>query len=360
MAYDGEDAVRQVLAENDFVAVVLDLVLPKLDGMEVLRTLRNQGLKVPVIIVTAKPRATFEHEAKELGVEFMLAKPLDYGILIDLLKQVHSQNSARIEDVADNKATGKKYPFRIAKKSCYICGYDKVNVYLLINNGIHEDWSHGAYPVYSPLNGYENWDGLKTMVAVCPYCLFASADPTDFADRSDAIYPYNEESKKILARSISFRKRLVPEAMDIDPRFDDAHRNSETVTVSLILAEKCCNGLILGGKVGAYCQAGMYTTMIGALQSSIEKYREALVSFENQLKHKDTPRRVLVKTYFFCIVLNMLLSRTSKGRDIMKSVELLYLNASYEEISEEEQEWLMRINHIWKAGIGSGSPREIV
>ena len=59
----------------------------------------------------------------------------------------------------------------------------------------------------------------------------------------------------------------------------------------------CCNGLILGGKVGAYCQAGIYTTLIGALQSSIEKYREALVSFENQLKHKETPRRVLVRTY---------------------------------------------------------------
>ena len=73
-----------------------------------------------------------------------------------------------------------------------------------------------------------------------------------------------------------------------------------------------------------------------------------------------TSRRVLVRTYFFCIVLNMLLNRTVVGRDIMKKVEELYADARYEEITEEEREWLMRINLIWKNGCGSGVPRDIV
>jgi hypothetical protein len=223
-----------------------------------------------------------------------------------------------------------------------------------------EDWSRGAFPTYRSRNGYEEWDGLKTLVAVCPYCLFASSDPMDFADNKDTPYPYSEESKKILARSISFRKRLVPEALDIEPRFDHAHRDRETVIVSLVLAEKCCNGLILAGKPGAYCQAGVYSTLIGALEESTDKYKEALVSFENQLKHKDSLRRVLVRTYFFCIVLNMQLNRTIVGRDIMKKVEELYADARYEEISEEEREWLLRINHLWKAGMGQGPRRDIV
>jgi hypothetical protein len=83
------------------------------------------------------------------------------------------------------------------------------------------------------------------------------------------------------------------------------------------------------------------------------------MSFENQLKNKETPRRVLVRTHFFCIVLNMQLNRTVVGRDIMKKVEELYADARYEEISDEEREWLMRINHIWKHGCGSGVPRDI-
>ena len=66
-----------------------------------------------------------------------------------------------------------------------------------------------------------------------------------------------------------------------------------------------------------------------------------------------------MRTYFFCIVLNMLLNRTIVGRDIMKKVEELYADARYEEITDEEREWLMRINHVWKNGCGSGDPREI-
>ena len=47
--------------------------------------------------------------------------------------------------------------------------------------------------------------------------------------------------------------------------------------VSLILAEKCSNGLILAGKSGAYCQTGIYSTLLGALEgAATEKYREAL------------------------------------------------------------------------------------
>ena len=362
MAHDGEDALRQ-LAAGGYAAVVLDLVLPKMDGFEVLRAMRQQGISIPVIIATAKPRQAVEGDAKEFGVEAILSKPLDYGVLTDMLQQAISKSSAMtVEEAEVNRATGKKYPFRLAKRCCYICGYEKVQVFLPIKEGYVEDWNRGSFPQYTSKPGYEDWDHLKTLVMVCPYCFFASSDPADFADSKDASYPYSEESKKILARSISIRKRLVPEALDIDPRFDHPYRDRDTVVVSLVLAEKCCNGLILAGKPGAYCQAGVYTTLQGALNSSTAEkyYREGLMSFENQLKHKESPRRVLVRTYFFCIVLNMQLNRTIVGRDIMKKVEELYADARYEEISDEEREWLMRINLIWKNGRGSGVPRDIV
>jgi hypothetical protein len=316
-----------------------------------------------VVIATAKPRQAVEPDVAGLGVEAILSKPLDFGLLTDMLQQAIAKSTImKVEEAEINKATGKKYPFRIARKCCFICGYEQVPVFLPIKEGFNEDWNRGSFPQYHSRNGYEDWDMLKTMVMVCPYCFFASSDPSDFADNKEASYPYSEESKKILARSISIRKRLVPEALDVDPRFDHPHRDRDTVLVSLVLAEKCSNGLILAGKPGAYCQAGIFTTLQGALNTwtSEKFYREGLVSFENQLKHKDTPRRVLVQTYFFCIVLNMQLNRTIVGRDIMRKVEELYADARYEEISEEEREWLMRINMIWKNGCGSGVPRDIV
>ena len=361
VAHDGEDAIR-LLSGTRYAAMVLDLVLPKADGFEVLRTMQRLGKQIPVVIATAKPRSAVEGEAREFGVEAILSKPLDYGVLVDLLQQAASRSAAAsLEEAAVNKATGKKFPFRVARRTCYICGFEKVQVFLPVKDGYSEEWSRGVFPQYASKPGYEDWDHLKTLVMVCPYCFFASSDPGDFAESKDSTYPYSEESKKILARSISIRKRLVPEALDVDPRFDHPHRDRDTVLVSLVLAEKCCNGLILAGKVGAYSQAGVYTTLQGALNySNSEKYfREALMSFENQLKNKETPRRVLVRTYFFCIVLNMQLNRTVVGRDIMKKVEELYADARYEEISEEEREWLMRINQIWKNGCGSGVPRDI-
>jgi CheY-like chemotaxis protein len=363
LVHDGDDAIRQLEGGNGYSAILLDLVLPRSDGFEVLRAMKQSGKQIPVIIATAKPRQSVEGDAKEFGVEAILSKPLDFGILSDMLQQAISKSSAmNVEEAATNKATGKKYPFRIARKCCYICGFEKVQVFLPIKEAYNEDWNRGSFPQYHSKAGYEDWDHLKTLVMVCPYCFFASSDPMDFADNKDASYPYSEESKKILARSISIRKRLVPEALDVDPRFDHPHRDRDTVIVSLVLAEKCCNGLILAGKPGAYCQAGVFTTLQGALNyNASEKYfREGLVSFENQLKHKEVPRRVLVRTYFFCIVLNMLLNRTIVGRDIMKKVEELYADARYEEISDEEREWLMRINLIWKNGCGSGVPRDIV
>ena len=361
LIHDGEEALASLLGGGDYSAVVLDLALPKMDGMEVLRTIRDEGITLPVIIATNKPIRSVEGEAKELGVEMILSKPLDFDSLIEGLQGVVEKNSSIVQEAMVNRATGKKYPFRVAIKFCFICGYEKVNVFLPIREGISEDWVQGSFPIYSSTNGYEDWDGLKSLVAVCPYCLFASMDPNDFADNHKSPYPYSEESKKILTRSMSFRKRLVPEALDIEPRFDSPFRSPDTVMVSLVLAEKCCNGLILAGKQGAYAEGGLCTTLIGALKNdSPEYYREALTSFENQLKHKDTPRRFLVKTYFFCIVLNMHLNRTSLGRDIMKKVEDLYANARYEEISEEEREWLMRINYLWKNGMGPNPRREIL
>jgi hypothetical protein len=237
-----------------------------------------------------------------------------------------------------------------------------VPVFSPIEGAYTQDWSRGAYPIFGAKGGYEAWDFLKTLVTVCPYCFFSSSDPEDFSPGPETPYPYSEESKKILARSITVRKRLVPEAKDVDTRFDSPFRNRELVMSSLVLANKCCNGLVLAGKMGSYSQAGIYCALLGALvhPGGEHHYREAYTCFENQLKVKETPRPTLLKTYYFCIVLHMLLSRTAFGRVIMQTIETMYQDKPLEEIGEEERDWLVRINYTWKHGIDYTNPREIV
>ena len=51
--YDGAEAIH-VLAYTEYDAVILDIMMPKADGYEVLRSLRNQGKATPVLFLTAK------------------------------------------------------------------------------------------------------------------------------------------------------------------------------------------------------------------------------------------------------------------------------------------------------------------
>jgi CheY-like chemotaxis protein len=362
-AMNGEDALRLLKEGHGFAAVLLDLVLPRVDGFEVMRRLRDRGDTTPILVITARPRQTIEKETLALGATGIYIKPLDFASITEDLKRIIvKQKRGRSGELVVNEATGKNYPLRRSTKCCFICGFEKVRIFTPVAEGFKEDWSKGAFPVYQSKPPYENWDFLKTLIMVCPYCFFSSADAADFAERADSVYPFSEESKKILARNISVRKRLVPEALDVDPRFDEANRTKEQVIDTLVLADKCCNGLILAGKAGSYAMAGIYSTLLGALHHPFgEKYyREAFNHFENQLKDKNTPRAVLVKTYYFCIVLHMLLGRTAMGRDIMRKVEQMYADRKLEDVGEEERDWLMRINHVWKNGVETGSGRDIV
>lgn len=52
-AFDGEEAFNHIL-ENGYDAIILDIMMPKMDGLEVLRALRTRGILTPVLLLTAK------------------------------------------------------------------------------------------------------------------------------------------------------------------------------------------------------------------------------------------------------------------------------------------------------------------
>jgi DNA-binding response OmpR family regulator len=81
MAPDGEKALFMAqTAEYDLI--ILDLMLPKKDGMEVLRTLRGSGRGTPVLILTAKDKPKDKVEGLNAGADDYLTKPFGFEELL--------------------------------------------------------------------------------------------------------------------------------------------------------------------------------------------------------------------------------------------------------------------------------------
>jgi DNA-binding response OmpR family regulator len=91
----GSEAIRR-MHDAGFDLMILDLGLPDMDGLEVLRRLRREGQKLPVIIVTARAEVAYLVEGLDLGADDYLTKPFAFD---ELLARVHARlRSVRKED----------------------------------------------------------------------------------------------------------------------------------------------------------------------------------------------------------------------------------------------------------------------
>ncbi len=89
---DGEAAL-EILSSRTFDAVVLDLRLPGSDGLEVLATIRNEGQRVPVIMMSAHGDIQDAVNAMKLGAEDYLVKPFDPAELVLRLAKAVAGNA---------------------------------------------------------------------------------------------------------------------------------------------------------------------------------------------------------------------------------------------------------------------------
>lgn len=83
--YDGEDGYAYAMT-GIYDVVVLDIMLPKLNGLEVLARLRKQNFSTPVIMLSAKSETEDKIEGLEIGADDYLTKPFDTGELLARLK----------------------------------------------------------------------------------------------------------------------------------------------------------------------------------------------------------------------------------------------------------------------------------
>ncbi len=85
-ASDGKDAVRQ-LAQKRYDVIVSDIAMPQLDGIGLLRAVRERDLDVPVILVTGSPSIETALQAVEYGALRYLRKPIEMSELTQVVAQ---------------------------------------------------------------------------------------------------------------------------------------------------------------------------------------------------------------------------------------------------------------------------------
>ena len=101
--FNGADALEYALSAK-YDVMILDIMLPKLDGLELVRRLRRRGDATPVLFLTARDSVADKVEGLESGGDYYLTKPFDFQ---DLLAVVHvmtrkyTGNRSNIYTIAD-------------------------------------------------------------------------------------------------------------------------------------------------------------------------------------------------------------------------------------------------------------------
>jgi DNA-binding NtrC family response regulator len=112
VALSGEQALQRV-AEDIPDVMVLDLKMPGIDGLEVLRRVKQLYPNIPVVILTGHGSEKDEHEARRLGAFDYLQKPVDIEKLIQTLRKAYKR---KLEDSMVAAAFAEEGDFRTAKE----------------------------------------------------------------------------------------------------------------------------------------------------------------------------------------------------------------------------------------------------
>ncbi len=155
VAYDGQEGFDLAISEN-YEVIVLDLMLPKMDGMEVCKKLREKGVHIPVLMLTAKGRVEDRVEGLNAGADDYLPKPFAFTELLARIRALsrRPKNGVKtvleVEDLSldtinyETKRKGKK--IKLSKKEFSLLEYMMRNKGRVLSkdNIINSVWDYEA------------------------------------------------------------------------------------------------------------------------------------------------------------------------------------------------------------------------
>jgi two component transcriptional regulator, winged helix family len=92
IAYDGISG-EQMAFSGKYDVIILDLMLPKKDGMEILKNIRNAGKTIPILVLTAKGSLEDKVEGLDSGADDYLVKPFAFQELLARLRSLGRRSS---------------------------------------------------------------------------------------------------------------------------------------------------------------------------------------------------------------------------------------------------------------------------
>lgn len=102
VVHDGQSGLDNALSDI-YDIILLDIMLPKMDGLTILKTIRKEGIKTPVILLTAKGEISDKVAGLDTGADDYLAKPFATE---ELLARIRALSRRKSEIITDNLKIG--------------------------------------------------------------------------------------------------------------------------------------------------------------------------------------------------------------------------------------------------------------
>ena len=98
--FDGEEALDYIFS-TEYDVLILDIMLPKLDGFEVLKRIRNKGIQTPVLFLTARESVQDRVKGLDYGADDYLVKPFDFEELLARIRVILRKNSIKSDSMGN-------------------------------------------------------------------------------------------------------------------------------------------------------------------------------------------------------------------------------------------------------------------
>ena len=101
--YNGLEALEYLACAN-YDVIILDIMMPKMDGLELVRRLRSEGNNTPVLFLTARDAVADRVEGLESGGDYYLTKPFDFQELMAVVRVMtrkYTGNRSNVYTIAD-------------------------------------------------------------------------------------------------------------------------------------------------------------------------------------------------------------------------------------------------------------------
>lgn len=182
--YDGEDALAYLQSGNYDVAV-LDIMMPKMDGITVLKRVRSAGSQIPILMLTAKSEVDDKVLGLDSGANDYLAKPFDTKELLARIRsitrnQTTADNKLRMGNISLDRSTyelsSPNGNFRLANREYQMMEFLMSNPHHIISSGrfMEKIWGYDSEAEINVVWVYISYLRKKLSALHADICIKAS------------------------------------------------------------------------------------------------------------------------------------------------------------------------------------------